>query len=468
MRTPTRLVLLSALLAAGALGCQDEAPSEPSTQARIDALRDRVDDLGVTTPDPGPLRSPGDPLVELGRALFFDPLLSGNQDIACATCHHPAFGTGDGLPISVGVGGEGGIGPGRERGRGRVFVPRNAPELFNRGSASWNTMFWDARVSIDYEPGVDGFHNPIDQQLPEGLDSVLAVQAMFPVTSRDEMLGEVGENEIADAVDAAAPDPLGDDPVDELEVWSRLADRLRAEPAYVEMFLDTYPDLEVEDIEFVHAANAMAAFMVSEFTMLDTPFDRFIAGDDQALDEAALRGAELFFGQADCVGCHSGPLLTDQRAWALCAPQLGPGKGVRAPTDLGRFLDSNHVADRFAFRTPPLRNVAITGPYMHSGAYATLEDAVRHHVDPAGMLERYTGDHLPLAMQAMIVRDDAMIAEMERRMPADRLAPLSTLTDEQIDDIVAFLEALTDPAAVDLDHVIPDSVPSGLEVPRVE
>ncbi len=466
---PTLPALILLGLCAGMSGaCSDDAPDEPSTTERIDALRDRIDELGVTTPDPGPVLSVGSPVVELGRALFFDPLLSGNRDVACATCHHPAFGTGDGLPVSVGVGGEGGLGPDRERGRGRTFVPRNAPELFNRGSDLWNTMFWDARVSIDYEPGIDGFHNPIDEQLPDGLDSVLAVQAMFPVTSRDEMLGEVGENEVADAVDAAAPDPLGDDPVDEEEVWSRLADRLRAEPGYVAMFQAAYPSVDPEDIEFVHAANAMAAFMVTEFTMLDTPFDRFIAGDDAALDEAALRGAELFFGDADCVGCHSGPLLTDQRAWALCAPQIGPGKGLHAPTDLGRFLDSNHVADRYAFRTPPLRNLTVTGPYMHSGAYDTLEDVVRHHVDPVGMLETYTGDHLPAALQAMIVRDEAMVAEMERRMPVDRLEGTSRLTDDQIADIVAFLEALTDPAAVDLDHVIPDSVPSGLEVPRVE
>ena len=186
-------------------------------------LRRRLRAHRVDPPaDPGPF----DPdRVELGRMLFFDKELSGNRDIACATCHHPRAVLGDGLALAVGVGGTGKI-PNRRRGHGQPFVPRNSPELFVRGLANWDTMFWDARV--EETPSGD-LSTPAGSKLQSGLDGVVAAQAMFPVTSRDEMRGHLGDgNELS-----AVPDG------DFATIWSRLIDRLLAIPGYRQMFRDS-------------------------------------------------------------------------------------------------------------------------------------------------------------------------------------------------------------------------------------
>ncbi|MCB0238120.1 MAG: hypothetical protein KDH08_05655, partial [Anaerolineae bacterium] len=111
---------------------------------------------------------------------------------------------------------------------------------------------------------------------------------------------------------------------------------------------------------------------IDAFTLLDSPWDRFLAGDDSALSTDAQHGALLFYGDAGCARCHSGNLLTDQEFHNAAVPQLGPGKGRQNPyIDLGRARETGNPDDRFAFRTPPLRNVALTGPWMHNGAFAT-------------------------------------------------------------------------------------------------
>ncbi|MEZ5323438.1 MAG: cytochrome-c peroxidase, partial [Verrucomicrobiales bacterium] len=188
--------------------------------------------------------------VNLGRHLFYDKVLSGNRNISCATCHHSLTGTGDGLSLPVGEGGRG-LGVTRDLGEGDTFiherVPRNAPAVFNLGMAQFTTMFHDGRVSTDADQP-SGFASPAGDQLPSGLDSALAAQAMFPVTSATEMAGQQGENEVADA--AAA----GNLP----QVWEILAERLRTIPAYFVAFRAAFPDQvnQASDITFVHAANA--------------------------------------------------------------------------------------------------------------------------------------------------------------------------------------------------------------------
>ena len=117
--------------------------------------------------------------VELGRLLFFDKILSGNRNIACATCHHPKHATADGLALGIG---EGGVGLGR--------IPRNSPSLANLGAKEFSRLFHDGRVEADPKgPWASGFWTPAGGQLPEGLDNALAAQAMFPVTSDVEMAG---------------------------------------------------------------------------------------------------------------------------------------------------------------------------------------------------------------------------------------------------------------------------------------
>src|SRR5439155_10431991 len=127
---------------------------------------------------------------------------------------------------------------------------------------------------------------------------------------------------------------------------------------------------------FEHAANAIAAFEVETFTKTNSAFDRYLARDDNALSVDAKRGALLFFGKARCSSCHNGPTLGGQSFASSAVPQLGPGTGTAAPLDAGRgdpAVSGVPQTPRFFFRIPPLRNVELTAPYMHNGAYATLE-----------------------------------------------------------------------------------------------
>jgi cytochrome c peroxidase len=142
-------------------------------------------------------------------------------------------------------------------------------------------------------------------------------------------------------------------------------------------------------LRFQHAANAIAAYEMSAFTFTDSPWDRFLLGDDSALSTEAARGARLFYGKAGCSACHNGRLLTDQKHHNIGVPQLGPGKGDEAPEDFGRGRETGLAKDMFAFRTPPLRNVSATCAWMHNGAYTTLEGTVRHRIDPAFALANY-------------------------------------------------------------------------------
>ncbi len=357
--------VLACFLAMTALGCVDD---NGETDAN---LRQALEEAGVEPLDPGNVLPMNDPKVVLGQTLFFDRALSGNEDISCATCHHPGFGSSDGLSLPVGVGGDG-LGPGRELGEGRHFIPRNSPEIFNRGATAWTTMFWDNRVS----GGVGNFYSPAGPELPWQLESVLAVQAMFPVTSAEEMRGSPGESEIAGL--KTLP-----------EVWGALTARLLYYDEYERLLDAAYPGTPIQDYRFFHMANAIAAFEVAAFTKKDTPFDAYVEGDDNALNSEQKRGAALFFGEANCSSCHNGPLLTDQQTHVLATPQLGPGKGEVKPLDIGRALETGADADMYAFRTPPLRNVELTSPYMHSGAYTTLREAIQHHLNPEATVMDY-------------------------------------------------------------------------------
>ena len=453
----TAVALITVMLGVGAISLAPSAPAQqPPGEALDSTLRLMLADHGITPLDPGPTPDPAK--VELGKALYFDKLLSGNRDISCATCHLPLHGTGDGLPLSIGTGGFGEA-PDRMRGAMRMLIARNAPDVFNRGSPEWHSMFWDGRVVGNYN---DGFTHPHEftQALPTGLDSVLAAQAMFPVTARAEMRGDPKDVDVFGQVNELAA--TGEK--DLVTVWQRLTDRLQAVPEYRELFAQAYPDVPANEFGFQHAANAIAAFEIDAFTLLDSPWDRFLAGDDSALSTDAQHGALLFYGDAGCARCHSGNLLTDQEFHNAAVPQLGPGKGRQNPyIDLGRARETGNPDDRFAFRTPPLRNVALTGPWMHNGAFATLEDAVRHMADPLQSFASFDYDLSPVEVQAETRRNPAIDAEIAQRLDPLFAAPVE-LSDGEVAQILAFLDALTDPRAATLEEIVPASVPSGLPV----
>ncbi len=397
--------------------------------------------------------------IKLGRMLFFDKILSGNRDVSCATCHHPSLNSGDDLELAIGVGGYG-LGKTRKMGNGRERVPRNSPEIFNRGYDEWHIMFWDGRVSGSQD---SGFISPADEKLPEGLENVLAAQAMFPVTSRDEMRGEIGDHDIfgkeneLSLISNAAPQ----------SVWHALMKRILSYPGYQKLFKEAYPNVAVDELGFQHAANAISAFEMNEFSFINSPWDRYLRGDLDALEDSAKRGALLFYGKAKCSGCHSGKLFTDQQFHNIAVPQFGPGKDNAAPLDAGRFAETGDPEDRFAFRTPPLRNVANTGPWMHNGAYNSLEDVILHHVNPSEALKNYDVEQLSQELRTTYKGGESVINGL-----LDNLDPLmrssNELNERDIENLMAFMRSLTDSKVYNLKELLPDSVPSNLPIEEID
>lgn len=385
-------------------------------------------------------------LVALGQALAFDKILSGNRDVSCMTCHHPVLGSDDDLSLSIGVGGSG-LGEARTHPDG-AFIPRSAPPLFNLHAMS--TMFWDGRVHAR-----DGrIETPAGEAITDQMRATfefgaVSAQAMFPVTSREEMRGEVGSSEVGDLAD----DDLSGQ-------WRALMARLGDIPQYVQMFETAYPATDFDDMTFAHAANAIAGFEIAGFEAGQSPWDALLRGDDSALAADELRGAASFLGQADCWRCHRGDALSDLRFHNTGLAQFGPGQGHGdGRDDWGRAGITGQAPDTYAFRTPPLRNVAVTGPWGHAGQFTELEAFVQHYVNPAQSLRQYSAAEQgvdPALAATQLDTTDAIV---------DRLSPLvrqANVGGGQVDDLVAFLHALTDPASLETETLVPASVPSGL------
>lgn len=428
----------------------DAAPQQTLDELLADVLADIEPPLTPLEPPAAP-----DPaLFELGQALFFDPVLSGNHDVACASCHHPDFGLGDGLPLAVGTGAAG-LGPARADGAA-VFVARNSPALFDRGDSRWRRLFLDGRVE-QTDDGV--LHAPAP--LPDGVAGVLAAQALFPMLDRVEMRGQPGDRTVGGAANelAALPD---DDPD---AIWAAIVDRLLAIPEYAERFATAFPDLAGDPPTIAHVANAIAAFEATAFAFVETPWDAYLGGDADALTDAQKLGAVVFYAGARCAACHRGTLFTDQRFHNVGVPQLGPGRGADAPYDHGREAVSGDPADRFAFRTPPLRNLAQTAPYMHNGALADLGDVMNHYAMPALTASEYDASRLPAALRDTVQRDADHLQALVESLSRDLLDGADGRTAVGLSNIRQFLGALNDPAAADLSHLVPESVPSGLALP---
>ena len=224
--------------------------------------------------------------------------------------------------------------------------------------------------------------------------------------------------------------------------------------------------MAVEGLVYEHAARAIAAFETQAFRRTGTPFDRYLARDNAALSASAKRGARVFFGEGQCASCHGGPLLGGGDFANVGAPQVGPGIGAGAPLDLGRGeLFANVNAYRFAFRAPPLRNVELTAPYTHSGAYPTLEAVVRHYSNVAKAVRSYDVTQLSPSLRSAYHGDEATLKALLESLDFRVRRPLDFSPDEE-SDLVTFLKSLTDPAARDLSSLVPQSVPSGLPVER--
>ena len=423
------------------------------------ALR-RVIDANGLTPYPGrELIEPESELTLLGRDLFFDPILSGDQNIACATCHHPEFAMTDGRVLPIGAGGHG-LGENRafkkliqtdatsSAANGNtihnpfidVFIPRNSPTVIN--SALLRSQFWDGRVEQGQtEASVRTLEDAINDL---DLENPLLAQALFPITSQHEMAGVA----------------FGDYPP--MVIRLLLLERLRGNENYARRFASVFG---TEIITLQQLGEAIAAFE-HQLIFTASPWDEYVAGESRALTDGQKRGALLFFGalnpDVNCAACHSGDLFTDMDFHNLLAPQLGPGKdnGVDGFDDFGRANVSFDYRDQYRFRTPSLRNVELTAPYFHSGAYGNLADVIWHHADPwrANILYE-PARQLPPAFQDLVLPYDfarqahSVAGQMQAGMP---------LEEDDVADLVVFLQSLTDPAARDLSHITPSAVPSGL------
>jgi cytochrome c peroxidase len=408
--------------------------------------------------------------VQLGNLLFYDKILSGNKNISCATCHHVQAATGDGLSLPVGEGGNG-LGNSRDTGYEadeiHARVPRNAPHVFNAGAKEMSVMFHDGRVFADASQP-SGFTSPAGDDLPMGLDNTLAAQAMFPVQSGEEMAGQAGENEVADQASVGnLAGPGG--------VWELLAARVQAIPEYVDMFKAVYGDVnQASDINYVHIANALAAFEAVVWRADNSPFDQYLRGDKGAMSPNQIKGMNLFYGEAGCAECHSGKLLGPADEFkSIAMIQIGPGKGDNldgysdGKDDFGRERVTGDPADRFKFRVLSARNVLLTGPWGHAGAYDNLTDLIKHHLDPVSALANYDRsqirmpsredlDALDFSVLDDVNRTDSILQSMD-------ITPRS-LSALQINRLIDFLDAATDRRSMNLRNEVPKTVPSGLPV----
>ncbi|MBW4710129.1 cytochrome-c peroxidase [Roseobacter sp. YSTF-M11] len=399
--------------------------------------------------------------VRLGQMLFYDPILSGNRNISCATCHHPKFATADGVALALGEGGVG-LGPDRHATGDNTpeqRIPRNAPALFNLGAHEFTRLFHDGRIEVDpSKPG--GLRTPMGAEMTQGFASLLSAQTMFPVLSADEMAGHYSENDVSQAVrQGRITGPDG--------AWAKLSARVADTPGYAPLIEAAFPGATA--LTFTDISDAIAAFVAFEWRSDTSPYDSYLRGE-AVLSAQAQAGMELFYGAAQCSSCHAGKFQTDHDFHAMGVPQFGPGKAARFETharDVGRMRVTGREADAYAFRTPSLRNVVHTGPYGHTGSHNDLTAFIRDHAAPADALDRF--DPHSVLLPPLAGADDWRHINDAREQQALRAAvtarPIS-LKEPQIAALVAFLDALSDPVALKGRLGVPEAVPSGLPVDR--
>ena len=443
-------------------GPSNPPPPPPSLS---ELVREVIDAQGLTgNPAEGRnIPQIGDPLPQLGMQLFFSKGLGGQNDAACVTCHHPLLGGGDNLSLPIGVDAdvEDLLGPGRVHSSaghghdGGPTVPRNSPTTFN--VALWDAfIFHDGRIeSLGKTAGANGadgqgIRTPdvaFGEVDPQAQDLVQA-QVLFPVTSREEMRGLFVEGE---------PNQVVRDSLVARWVEQSLPNTWEAE--FQVAFGSSEPAVDL--VTYANVTVAIAAYESSQ-VFVNTPWRAFVEGDDAAISNSAKRGALLFYGEGGCVACHSGDLFSDEQFHVLAMPQFGRGKGdgVLGDDDFGRFRETGVESDLYAFRTSSLLNVVATGPFTHAGAYPTLEGAIRHHLDPAQAIDGFdfTATELQPGIQAENAETNTRLAlaQLQSLMDSGESAlTTADLSDQQVSDLLAFVESLTDPCVLDAQCLAP-------------
>lgn len=330
--------------------------------------------------------------VELGRLLFYDPILSGSKDVSCATCHQPEFNYAEFLETSIGVNG---VGSGSKR---HFLSPNNIPFVRRNSQSILNTAFNGIRNGETYQPeSAPMFWDNRAKSLEE--------QALIPIVTLEEMRGRsLAEESILDEI----------------------IERIKNIQEYQSLFSEAFPG-EKDPIQAGTVAKAIAAY---ERTLIATNsrFDQYMRGDSSALSTSEKEGLALFL-KTGCARCHSGPMLSDFKLHTLGVPDSQNRKEPDAGPN-----------NSFAFRTPTLRNLRYTAPYMHSGKFNTLEQVLEFYEDISG---------------GKISNPNVSARQM------DPLATQMNVNFRDISRIVEFLNTLNDD---NFDKTVPERVPSGLPV----
>jgi len=279
----------------------------------------------------------------------------------------------------------------------------------------------------------------------------LSAQPMFPPTNRFEMRAFGNSNELAQIDDNDLPG-----------IWAGIMKRLGAIGEYRGLFEAAYPGTKFEDMTFAHASNAIAGFIIDQFTFNNSPWDRFLAGNDNALTPRQLAGAQTFL-TLKCSLCHNGSTFSDEEFHDVAVAQIGPGEGdgVSGHDDFGRMRVTGNAADKYLFRTTPLRNVELTGPYGHDGAIVTLRAFVEHYSQSDLKLQNYDPTQLEAALQGTLQPNQSAILAQR-----DPLLAGVVLTPDLVDQLMDYMSALTDPAARNLSRSTPVRVPSKLPIDK--
>ena len=442
------------------------------------------------------LGRPVDPkLAELGRLLWFDNLHSRGRDNTCGGCHSPTNGMGDSQPMAIGVQSNLVVGPHRAGPRNQ----RRSPTVVN--TALFPRLMWNNRfeaLSGDPFDGSQGFSFPA----PEGdtrfsrsenrrndVRHLLQAQAHIPPT---ELIEVAGFEDACNHPDLApnfcqfdlttgppslplpAPDASGfrNEPIRQLALAA-----LNGNAEYRKLFGQVFKEVKKgAPIDFFMFGKAIAEF---EFNLVfaDAPLDKFARGHDKAMSDSEKRGALLFFGRANCVSCHrvdgnSNEMFSDFKEHVLGVPQVFPSFGVNTGNfpfsgegmdeDFGREERSGNAADRYEFRTAPLRNLGVSAGFFHNGAFVHLDDAIRFHLNVVEGARNYD------PADADVPADLQQVGPL---VPKNRIAPSLKkpikLSDGEFKDLVQFVRTgLLDQRVKksNLCGLIPRTVPSGLAV----
>lgn len=355
---------------------------------------------------------PNSAMADIGAKLFESKLLSFNGEMSCQTCHLDAFSSADGLPNAIGTGG---FGEGRERQNSKGdIVPRNTLPLWGRGTKGFDTFFWGGKVSKTTE----GIESQFGASLPSNDPLVVAVHLPFveirEMVVRDDRIKKKYEKENFNSAE---------------EIFAILVERVKNDPV-LGTELGQAANIKIGNLKFANVAEAIAEFIREKFKIKTTQFNEFVFNGG-TLTKEQLRGGLIFYGKGQCSICHSGALMSDLKFYVMPFEQVGFGKNGFG-VDYGRFNATRNPDDIYKFRTPPLVNVAKTGPYSHSGAYHNLNDIILAHVDP---LANYNGKERTPTQRR---EDLSRIANWSKMMSLPE--PLSV---EEIELIIEFLNTTT-------------------------